>query len=273
MKKYLFILISCGLILFSSTDVQAGSQANAEAKFAPEEIINFAKSVEQYAAQKGARAFLIARVGRPSEDLPKGIHFTHTAVAIYSQVTLDSGEQAFGYAIYNLYQKADDKKHSFLMTDYPVDFFWGAQELNAGIIIPNKDVQLGLIQLIASGNYKALHNENYSVIASPFNSTYQNCTEFTLDMVNSAIYSTTDIPRLKANARSYFDAQRVHTSRFKLMLGGIFMEDVSTRDHKDKVETATFTSIGRYLKKYDLVTDAVSLRQVGTDIQVTQTQL
>ena len=240
-------------LLLLSFNLFAGSNAGGEIKHEPEAIVTFAKDVEKYAASKGARAFIIARVGRPQKDLPKGIEFTHTAIAIYSDITLDSGEVVQGYAIHNLYQRNEKPDRSFLMTDYPVDFFWSSHDLKAGILIPTEDMQLRLIEMITSGKNKELHNDRYSVLANPMNSKYQNCTEHTLDIINAAIYQTTDIERLKANTKAHFEPQRVRTGGFKLLLGELFRSDITTNDHKGKVYTTTFMSIARYLEKYDLL--------------------
>jgi len=112
------------LLIFITTLAHAGSNQATEAKFKPEEIATFAKNVEKYAAEKGARAFIIARVGQAQSELPKGINFTHTAIAVYSEITLDDGKKVKGYAIHNLYQDAKNSNESSLVTDYPVDFFW-----------------------------------------------------------------------------------------------------------------------------------------------------
>jgi len=238
----------------------AGSAQNTEIQFTVEEVDKFAKDVELYAAKEGARAFIIGRVGRPEKDLPKGIKFTHTAVAIYSSITLDSGETVKGYAIHNLYQKEDQLDKSELVTDYPVDFFWGVNSLKAGIIIPTPDLQQRIIAAIANGNDKQTHNENYSVIANPFNNMFQNCTEHTLNVINSGIYQTTDINQLKSNAKQHFKPQRVKASPFKLLLGNWFVDDVSTKDHAGKVYTTTFSTIGKYLKNNELLSKAVVLK-------------
>jgi hypothetical protein len=252
-SKIIFILIT----LFFAP-VWAGSQANKQSVIEPEKIVEFAKDVEKYAAAKGARAFIIARVGRPKKDLPKGIDYTHTAVAIYSNIQLASGEIAQGYAIHNLYQVDGKPNRSELVQDYPVDFFWGAQTLKAGIIIPSEEIQSRLIELIASGKNRDLHNPKYSVISSPMNSQLQNCTEHTLDLINASIYQSTDIKKLKANTRAHYTAQRVRTSRFKLMFGSLLMDDVTTKDHRGKIATATFGSIYKYLNQYQLAEHAVS---------------
>lgn len=240
-------------LLFSMTTfVFAGSQQATQSKFEPEKIATFAKDVEKYAASKGARAFIIARVGQPKSKLPKGINFTHTAIAVYSSITLNDGKQVNGYAIYNLYQDSKDGSKSRLVMDYPVDFFWGAYELKAGIIIPSPELQTKIIDIIATGQNETLHNPNYSLIANPFDTTYQNCTEHTLDIINSAIYQTTDKKKLKANAQAYFTPQKVNVSRFKIALGGLFADNVTTRDHKGKIRTASFGSIANYLSEYNL---------------------
>ncbi len=170
---------------------------------------------------------------------------------------MDNGQTAKGYAIHNLYQTPQNPGRSQLITDYPVDFFWGVDSLKAGIIIPTPVIQQRLIELVSSGKHAKLHNQRYSVIANPFNTKFQNCTEHTLDMLNAAIYQTTDTKRLKANAKAYFQPQRVNSSPFKLMFGSLLMKDVSTKDHKGKVATTTFSTIYRYLDEYQLVEDAV----------------
>lgn len=261
-KRMLVKLIFWGALVVSPLS-WAGSNSNQKPTIAPERIVKFAKEVERYAAAQGARAFIIARAGRPQKDMPKGIGFTHTAVAIYSNIELSDGTQVQGYAIHNLYQKNDKPNRSVLVVDYPVDFFWGVYALKAGIIIPSVDIQQRLISLISDGKNAEIHNPKYSVIANPFNTQYQNCTEHTLDLLNAAIYQTTDRNRLKANAKAYFSPQRVNMSPFKLMMGSMFMGAVTTKDHRGTVYTTTFASIGRYLHSYQLADQMVTLYENG----------
>lgn len=258
MKK---LLLSSLLIL--SLPVFAGSPSQTEAKFSPEQISKFAKQVEHYAARQGARAFIIGRMGRPKKDLPKGIKYTHTAIAVYSKIKLNNGNTAKGYVIHNLYQRNNQPSKSDLVQDYPVDFFWGAQQLTAGISIPTAKVQQRLIEAITNNVPAQVHNSNYSVIANPMNQTFQNCTEHTLLVLNSAIYQTTDLNRLYASHNNYFMAQKVHVSPFKLMLGNSFVDGISTKDHSSNIKTATFSSIARYLDKYDLLYKSISLDASG----------
>jgi len=254
MKIFRAVIFSLAVfcLMLSASSVFAGSsQAGGEIFFKPEEIVAFAKKVEKTLGQKGARVAIIARVGRPRNKLPEGISFTHTAIAVYSQITTADGRNIPGYAIYNLYQRAGKPDVSDLIQDFPVDFFAGVEVLEAGIIIPSPELQKRLLAVIASPTYKALHNPNYSVIANPFTLDFQNCTEFTLDLVTAAIYETSDLKVIKANEKAYFEPQPININPLKLLFGSMFVADVATSDHPGSPVTSTFTTIGNFLTKYD----------------------
>lgn len=233
---------------FSSSSSQAGEEAH----FKPGQVIAFAKKVERSMADKGARVAILARMGRPASELPDGMHFTHVAFALYSEITTSDGRKLPGYAIYNLYQQDKHPDVSELVMDFPVDFFAGVAQLESGILIPSPELQARLLATIASPTYAALHDPHYSVIANPFTLGRQNCTEFVLDVVNAAIYQTADIKTIKANEKAFFVAQPVNVNPFKLMLGSMFSAEVSTSDQPAGIPvTATFERLADYLKKYD----------------------
>ena len=229
----------------------SSSSAQATTHFPAERIMGFAKKVERTLASEGARVAIVARMGRPLSEMPEGMRFTHVAFAVYSTITLASGGTVPGYAIYNLYQKDDRPNVSALIQDFPVDFFAGVAQLEAGILIPSLELQQRLLQIIASPTYAALHDPRYSLIANPYTLGRQNCTEFVLDVINAAIYQTSDINIIKANTKAYFKAQTVNVNPFKLMLGSIFSAEVSTSDQRGKPVTATFEKIAEYLQAYD----------------------
>jgi len=168
-------------------------------------------------------------------------------------ITTSTGEKLPGYAIYNLYMNEDDDTKSHLAQDYPVDFFAAAYELKAGISIPTAKLQQRILDVITSSHYQSLHNEQYSTLSNPFNLAFQNCTEFVLDVINAAIYQSFDRKQLKANSAAYFEPQPIEISRLKLRLGAMLMDELSLTDHRGKVKTATYGSISRYLKKYNLL--------------------
>lgn len=229
----------------------SGSSASASPNFPPEQIIAFAKKVEHTLASEGARVAILARMGRPLSEMPEGMRFTHVAFAVYAQITLANGSVVPGYAIYNLYQKDDRPDVSHLVQDFPVDFFAGVAQLEAGVLIPSPELQQRLLRVIDSPTYAALHDPRYSLIANPYTLGQQNCTEFVLDVIHAAIYQTDDIRVIKANTEAYFTAQPVKVNPFKLMLGAMFSAEVSTSDQPGKPVTATFEKIAEYLQIYD----------------------
>ena len=250
-----FCVVFAGLALASLAQAagfsSAASSAGEPAHFEPQQIVQFAKKVEKTMASKGARVAILGRMGRPRAELPEGMHFTHVAFAVYSEISTQDGRKLPGYAIHNLYQLDDKPDVSRLVLDYPVDFFSGVAELETGIIIPSAELQRRLLATIVSPTYAKLHDSHYSVIANPYTLGRQNCTEFVLDVTNAAIYQTDDVNRIKANEKQYFVAQKVNVNPFKLMLGSMFSAEVSTSDQNGTPVTATFETIGEYLKKYD----------------------
>jgi hypothetical protein len=223
----------------------------AQARFPPEEIAAFAEKVERTMAEQGVQVAILARMGRPAAEMPQGMRFTHVAFAVYSEITAEDGRKLSGYTTHNLYQLENARDKSELKQDFPVDFFAAAHELEAGIIVPSKKLQQRLLELIASSDYASLHESSYSVIANPYNQGRQNCTEFVLDVVSSAIYQTTDPKLIKANIKAHFEPQKVDVGRLKLKLGSMLVKEVSLADHNGTPVTTTFESIARYLQKID----------------------
>lgn len=256
-----YFVLTLFVFFWSVTCSANSSQADPVPQFGMDEITSFSKKVEREIAKRGARVVIVGRVGRPASELPKGFSYTHTGFGVYSMITTSEGKKVPGYTMYNLYQKSDDLSASKLVQDFPIDFFAGVFELQAGVIIPKPEMQQRLLQVIASDTYNKLHNASYSAVANPFNSEYQNCTEHTLDVINAAIYETDDIATIKANSKSYFNPQKVKMGRIKLMLGALMNEDVTLADHRGKPKTATYTTIANYMQEYDLVQEKFVITQ------------
>jgi len=253
MRYFQLILVSISLLVVSTVAYGGSTQHRGPSKFSSEELVYFSKKVERYAASEGAYVFLISRLGKPQEELPNDVKFTHVAIAVYSEIETADGEILNGYAIYNLYQDYVELDTSKVVMDYPVDFFSGVQELKSGILIPIMELQLKLMALFESGAHHSLHTPAYSLVSNPFDSRFQNCTEYVLDLINAAIYETTDKAVLKANAQAYFDPYVLNRSRFMAGIGSLFNKEYSTKDQGRRIEMSTYSSIEQYLLKYDLV--------------------
>ncbi len=251
------------LLIVGSTHTYAGIQSSASGEPLLEHarVTDFANKVERTLANSGARVAIIARAGRPENQLPDGVRYTHVAFAVYSAIRKQDGTEQTGYAIYNLYQQPNEPDTSTLVQDYPYQFFAPVTTLKAGIIIPVPEVQKRLLQTISSDQYLTLHNPKYSVISNPYNNQTQNCTEFTLNVLQAAIYQTFDMAYVKSVTREHFSAKQLDTSLLSMLAAAAFVEGVTLTDHSGPVKTTTFGSIENYLSRYDLVKQVFHLSE------------
>ena len=215
--------------------------------------------VEQKLTDKKVQVALLGRMGRPQAELPDGMHFTHVGFVVAQTMQQDKGQTAVAYTTHNLYQQKNDPDVSALLEDSLENFFATAAELEAGIIIPSPPLQQRLLALIGSPSYHALHDPHYSLIANPYTLGKQNCTEFVLDVLHVAIHQTADIQQIKAQERTHFVAQQVHVSPIKLRLAALFKAEIALSDQSDPPVTATFETIGDFLKQYDSGSEVITL--------------
>ncbi len=257
MKRLLIasLVAAAALLQPAPATAQFSTQAPATAqqpRFSAEQVIAFSKKLEKELAARGTRVAIISRAGRPASEMPPGMHYTHAGFAVYSDITTSDGRHLKGYATFNDYQGDAEPDTSSLVQDYPVDFYADVYALEAGVIIPSPVLQQRLLDFIGTPGYRSLHQRDYSAIANPFTLGKQNCTEFVLDVVNAAIYRTSDIHVIKANERAYFEPQTVNVGPFKLLFGAMFSREIALSDHPATPPvTATFETIARYLQKYD----------------------
>ena len=255
----LIILLMTSLALSQACYAGGGSQNNLPVQFALEDIAAFSKNVERTLASKRALVAIVSRNGRPPGQLPKGVRFTHVGFAVYSDITLSDGTIQRGYAFHNLYQSAAQPDKSELVVDYALDFFSGASELKAGIIIPRLELQQKLYNVILSDQYAKLHHANYSAIANPFDTRYQNCTEFVMNVTQSALYDGDSIEQIKATLGKWFDPYVIPYGTIELKIAAMTNSDISTDDQKYPYVTATFTSIADYMEKFNLASEILEI--------------
>lgn len=250
-RRLLGLLSLCAGVLLPSI-VTAGSSAGSAPVRPIAEISAFADRVQAELAAQGAHVAIVARMGRDPSVLPDGIRYTHVAFWVYSRITNTDGSTGTGYRVYNLYQTGRNSARSALVQDSPTDFFTPAWSMDAGIIIPDKRLQKKLLSTIASPSYAALHNPQYSVLSNPNSTTFQNCTEHTLDVLMASLHGTSNKARIKANITAHFKAQPVALSDTKRGLAAFASRALTTRDHGDTVATATFGSIARFMQSHRL---------------------
>lgn len=254
--KYLIHILIFGFTVVWSGNSFAGIQALSEPIYNFKQVANLAKGLERSLAARRVLVAIIGRVGLKPELLPPGVRFSHAGFAVYSMIKTSDGRLLPGYAVYNLYGSLERTARSHLAQDYPVDYLAISQKLEVGVVVPNKSLQALLIRTINSESYRTLHNPNYSVNSNPFNLKYQNCTEFVLDVIFSAIYDTEDPRKIKSFIAAYFKPQPVRVNELDLTFAAMTIPEVRLDDHDGQLVTTTFTSIARFLMENGLAQDA-----------------
>lgn len=244
MKLLLYFIFS---FLFTCSSVWATPYSLIEnKKLDLQKTQKLTAKVEHELHKRKVRVAILSRVGLPDLLRPNGVSFSHVAFVV--NIRSSSAK----YAIYEMIPEDKQPKRSALLKTPLKDFFKKAIEAKAGVLIPSDQLQQRLLEIIGSPTYKALHNFNYSVIANPYNEEYQNCTEFTLDVINAAIYKTSDIKELKQIARNNFIAQPIGDLFILALPLAVLRFDVSISDQiEGAITTATFETIRDYLLKYD----------------------
>lgn len=255
------IVVIVMLCVSNAAALAGQSRAGDRSGLDPESAVLLASDVERRAASTGARVFIIARNGRDPDDLPQGVHYTHAGIAVYSLIPGPDNKPRPAYVVHNLYQRNDRPDRSKLVRDRVSEFALGIKEPRIGVAIPSVDLQAALLKVMNSSLPTTMHNPRYSVVANPFNSRYQNCTEYTLDLIQAAVYDTTSMAKIKAANQSYFRAQRIRIPG--LSIAAMFLSEISLDDADGPVRTATYTTLVSYLREHGLLAQSFEVSAPG----------
>ena len=259
------VITAATFITPQRADAQSGSPDGIVSTIlSAEEVGHFSKQVERDLAANGARLAIVFRSGRPREDLPSGIEYTHGSFWAYQKIQTAEGTVTNGYVSYNLYHGNGEtvpKSKSYLKTDFPFDFINGAHEPDVAVIIPTPEVQRRILSSIADGSYQRLHIEDYSLVSNPYDARFQNCTEFLLDVVAAEAWQTDNYTQLKVNLRAHFDAQKIRAGLLARMFGPIADDRLKTADHRGgPIKTTTYATLANFMDQFGLSDQAYKIR-------------
>lgn len=249
-----FLLVCLALVGALAIAPTARAESNSEPvdAFSLREMADFSKQIEQELASRGAYVAMVFRTGRDRSQLPGEIRYTHGAFWVYAPVPTLGGGTQYGYAVYNLYHEIDPVTVSGLYQDWPLDFTRGDSVGQVGVIIPNREMQSRILDVIASPYFEALHHPEYSLLSNPADSRFQNCTEFMLDVISSAIWQTASRDQIKVNIEAYFRPTRVQLNVFQRFLAPLADQRLRFDDQRDGIRTATFASLADFMLAFDL---------------------
>lgn len=241
---------------------RAGSEAAKVGveKYGDQRIHDFALTVNEQLDARQANVAIIARAGRPRAQLPRGTNYTHVAFAVFEAVRADDGATFYTYAVYNLYQNAEQQDRSYLKQDLVYNFVAGIDEPDVAICIPIEALQKRLLATIRSPAYRDLYIPEYNLVANPWVDRYDNCVTHTLKICVAAIYDTQDRTRINNNIREYFTPTPVRLGVLQ-SFGALFKTAIK---HDDALpdggfQTATYDSLKQFLASNGLVADSFTV--------------
>lgn len=219
----------------------------------------FASKINRTLSASQADVAIIARSGRVRSQLPRGVTYTHVAFALREPppVSLEASD-ANDYRVYNLYQGAKGRyDRSYLCQDCLEYFAAPVVEPDIAIILPTPELQQRLRAVIHSPMYRALHNENYNLIANPWRHTYDNCVTHTLRVVAAALYPGATGSDLQQIIRTEFQPTPLTFGALQVV-GSHFMPTVSLSDQEPgSLQTAAFDSLRDYMRQKGVVQESL----------------
>lgn len=265
------ILAAClvGSALLTATPVASAFDSSAPAPadhLLPEQAAAFSKEVEKALAERGARVALVFRAGRPRDQLPDGINYTHGAFWVFQPVDTPDRGRINGYVAYNLFHGDGEdlpRTQSYLATDFPFDFVSASRVDDVAIIIPTPEMQRRILAIMASPDYEALHVEAYSLISNAGDPQFQNCNEFMLDVIAAAAWQTRDYAQLKANLKAHFAGSTIEAGPLMRIFGPMADERLRMDDQSGVIRTVTFESLAEFMLRHGYASEAFVLTRSG----------
>jgi hypothetical protein len=237
-----------------------------------EQVVAFAKRIEDELAARKTDLAIVFRTGRPRSKLPKGISYTHGAFWARMPVKTADGASVSGpggYAVFNLYHgdgKTEARDHSSLVQDYPLDFARGTAVDDVAVLIPSPELQAGILTAMNSPLYEKMHMPSYSLIANPLDPRHQNCNEFMLDVIGAVLWKTDDYTEVKRRLRETYTPTPIGVNFIERLLGPMTDNRIKLDDQGDQIVTATYESIATFLKAQNALAANIVIDRTKADV-------
>ena len=194
---------------------------------------------------------IISRSGQPRDRLPDGISYTHSAF------WLKNGDS---YDVYNLYHGEENRLISSLVTDKAADFLTLTREHDVGILLPKPEVQKTLKAHIQSKDYARVHQKDYSLISNPFDTRFQNCNEFMLDVLAAFAWDEYDSAALKAQLSKTIKPTQIKAGFIRRHIAPFVDERLIMADHGKQIFTVTRLDLQELMEGENMLEKAYVLK-------------
>jgi hypothetical protein len=222
-----------------------------------------AMQVQAYLNETKPTVALLARVG--SDVSEYNMHYTHLGFVLKDPSNTNPNNPKWGVIqLLNASGTNTSRIYEEGLINFLLDNLF---KLDVKIIIPTPDIQKKLATVLTSNKVISFHNKNYSMIAYPFSTKYQQSNQWVLELLASALFGATD----RTTAQEYlkttaYTPTLIPISGFSKLGAYLFKKNVRFDDHPDheavarKYSVVTVDSVINYLKKQNLVSTEKEFR-------------
>ncbi len=266
------VLLFAALFAIGALTTPAASVAGTGAKCVPETGVDLEKFTKAQAAALGVYEYLnesdanVALLGRVGTDQSnRGILYTHVGLIFRNH-------PKGAWLITHLLRDCD-KARSNLFDEGLFDFFNGSPfSYQALVVIPTQEVQDRLETLNRGPVTRQLHQPDYSTLANPFRTRFQNSNQWVLEMLAAALAPEGRVTD-RAGAQRVLSETGYEPARMKLKFKERVMVKaggkvhVSLADHRDSENRGkdggyhwvSVDSIVGYLERNDRVLEKIEI--------------
>lgn len=135
--------------------------------------LELANKVHQHLETSGARAAIVARIGRDLSEY--GLRYSHIGLA------LRDGERSRWKVLHLLNHcgKSDSELYEQGLGNFFLDDLFQHEAL---VFLPSAELQARFVHAAGAGTARSLHQPGYSLIAHPYSTKYQNSNQWLLEL-------------------------------------------------------------------------------------------
>lgn len=253
----------CALLVGIAPLAQAGRECTPRSPAADEtrKALALATDVFQYLDRSGAKVALLGRVG--SDQSARGVRYTHVAFATRDH---PKGRWAVTHVL-NICGQGDSDIYDEGLANFFLD---EVHAFESKLVIPSPAVQAALTDLLAGPMKRKMHQRDYSLIAYPWDTRFQNSDGWALELSAAALAPRGEISS-RAQAQAWLRRAGYVPSRIRIGVGErigtrLFAANVRYGDHPDEAwqnqtyEVVSGDSVLDFLLHADAAARAVLFR-------------
>ena len=246
MKKviFLFIFLVCTTSLHSAG---VACRTKPKSKEETTKVFNLTGKIIDFLESNDAGFAFLARKNKENH----GITYTHLGMAWKN----DKGR----WIVTNLLQSCEDNEKLSTFDDGMALFFAPVSIYDSLILIPSKETQKEMKEVIISREIERFKGDVYSINANVWSDKYQNCVQYVLESyvyVKSGKKLKTRRDAINWYMINGFRPQKIKVNLLERGIGPMVAKNVHFDDHKDRknnneIEVATAETVMKFVQKLE----------------------